>query len=368
MSCEGTESLSESGTHGIPAVTHRGGATLNMKEFRIKKNEAGQRFDKYLVKLLPGAPKSFLYRMLRKKNIVLNGGKAHGPEIVREGDFVRLFLADETFKKFSGQPNSETTFSPENERILASAKHVFESPVYADEEIMLINKPRGILSQKAGADDVSLNECLIRFWMESEAGAGEDIQTFRPAVMNRLDRNTTGIVLCGLSLPGEQFLAEILRERSAKKLYRTLVFGCPEDGVFAAWHRPSGKDGLVKISDEPVGGASPIRTGIRTIECRDGMAYLEIDLLTGKKHQIRAHLAHLGFPVAGDEKYGSREKNRELRKRFGLRSQFLHAYGFSFPEKIEGRFAYLAGRCFTAPLPEFFGSILRELGFAREVK
>ena len=337
-----------------------------MKEFRIKKNEAGQRFDKYLAKLLPCAPKSFLYRMLRKKNIVLNGGKAQGPEIIREGDLVRLFLADDTFDKFSKRPDTENSLSPENERLLTSVKPAFDSPVYADHDVMLINKPCGILSQKAGKDDASLNEFLVRWWLESGAGTEEDIRTFRPAVMNRLDRNTTGIVLCGLSLPGEQFLAEILRDRSAKKVYRTLVFGCPKDGVFTAWHQLSGKDGLVRISDGQTQGASQIRAGIRTIARRNGMAYLEIDLLTGKKHQIRAHLAHLGFPVAGDGKYGFREKNRELQKRFGLRAQLLHAYRFSFPEQVEGRFAYLAGRNFTAPLPDFFNTVLKGLGFTPE--
>ena len=337
-----------------------------MKEFRIKKNEAGQRFDKYLAKLLPCAPKSFLYRMLRKKNIVLNGGKAQGPEIIREGDLVRLFLADDTFDKFREHPSADISLSPENERLKAALRPVFDTPVFADHDIMLINKPRGILSQKAGKDDVSLNEFMIRWWVESGIGTEEDTRTFRPAVMNRLDRNTTGIVLCGLSLPGEQFLAEILRDRSAKKVYRTLVFGCPKDGVFTAWHTPSGKDGLVRISDSRAQGASQIRTGIRTIARRDGMAYLEIDLLTGKKHQIRAHLAHLGFPVAGDEKYGLKEKNRELRRRFGIRSQLLHAYGFSFPDRAEGRFAYMAGRSFTAPLPDFFNTVLKESGLAPE--
>ena len=337
-----------------------------MKEFRIKKNEAGQRFDKYLTKLLPCAPKSFLYRMLRKKNIVLNGGKAQGPEMIREGDLVRLFLADDTFDKFSKRPDTESSLSPENARLLNAVKPVFDFPVYADHDIMLINKPRGILSQKAGKDDASLNEFLLRWWLEWGDGTEEDIRTFRPAVMNRLDRNTTGIVLCGLSLPGEQFLAEILRDRSSKKVYRTLVFGRPEDGGFTAWHQSSGKDGLVRISDRQIQGASEIRTGIRTIARRNGMAYLKIDLLTGKKHQIRAHLAHLGFPVAGDGKYGSREKNRELRKRFGLRSQLLHAYRFSFPEQVEGRFAYLAGRSFTAPLPDLFNTILKELKFQAE--
>ena len=339
-----------------------------MKEFQIKKNEAGQRFDKYLTKLLPGAPKSFLYRMLRKKNIVLNGEKAHGPEIVREGDLVRLFLADDTFDKFSQQNRTETSYAPENERLLASAKSLFESPVYADEDIMLINKPRGILSQKACAEDVSLNEALFRWWMESGNIREEDARTFRPAVMNRLDRNTTGIVLCGVSLPGEQFLAEILRDRSAVKRYRALVFGRPKDGIYTAWHRTAGKEGIVRITDEPVEGAVPIRTGIRTIAVRNGMSFLEVDLLTGKKHQIRAHLAHLGFPVAGDGKYGSKEKNRELCKRYGLRSQLLHAYRFSFPERIEGRFAYLSGRKFTAPMPELYERVLTDLEIMPEEK
>ena len=150
-----------------------------MKEFRIKKNEAGQRFDKYLTKLLPCAPKSFLYRMLRKKNIVLNGGKAQGPEMIREGDLVRLFLADDTFDKFSKRPDTESSLSPENARLLNAVKPVFDFPVYADHDIMLINKPRGILSQKAGKDDASLNEFLVRWWLESGAGTEEDTETGR---------------------------------------------------------------------------------------------------------------------------------------------------------------------------------------------
>ena len=160
-----------------------------MQEIKITEQEAGQRFDKLLGKYLNKAPKSFLYKMLRKKNITLNGKKASGNEKLAKGDCVKLFLSDETIQKFS------ETFS--------GYTNVSLDILYEDEDIILINKPVGMLSQKAARSDESLVEHLISYLIQSHALTEEDLRTFRPSICNRLDRNTSGIVAAGGRLSGE---------------------------------------------------------------------------------------------------------------------------------------------------------------------
>ena len=185
-----------------------------MKTFIIKENEAGQRFDKYLKKLLKEAPSSFVYKMLRKKNIVLNGKKADGSEKLNARDEVKLFLADETYDKFAG----------------AEVKESFPTTaldiVYEDEDILIINKPAGMLSQKAQPSDISANEYIIGYLLQSRALKETDLRTFRPSVCNRLDRNTSGLLTAGKTLKGLQDLSETLKKRTVKKYYLCLVAGC----------------------------------------------------------------------------------------------------------------------------------------------
>ena len=161
-----------------------------MQEIIVAANEAGQRLDKMLAKYLNEAPKSFLYKMLRKKNIVLNGKKATGNEKLAVGDSVKLFLADETIAKFSN--------------IHAVHTNVTLDIIYEDENVLLINKPVGMLSQKAVADDESLVEHIISYMLETRQLTEEELRKFRPSVCNRLDRNTSGLVAAGKSLAGLQ--------------------------------------------------------------------------------------------------------------------------------------------------------------------
>ena len=184
-----------------------------MKEFTINANEAGQRFDKYLGKLLREAPKSFCYKMLRKKNITLNGGKATGAEKLNTGDRIKLFLSDETFDKFAGADTKP-----------ARAHHVLDI-VYEDDNILLINKPVGMLSQPADGKEPSLVEFLTGYLLETGAVTEESLHTFRPSVCNRLDRNTSGIVAAGKSLAGLQELSLLFHDRGLHKFYRCLVQG-----------------------------------------------------------------------------------------------------------------------------------------------
>ena len=183
-----------------------------MKEFIIEENEAGQRFDKYLAKLLREAPKSFFYKMLRKKNITLNGKKATGNEKLLKGDTIKLFLSDETFDKFAGSSQ-------------AARAYCELDIVYEDPDIIIINKPAGMLSQPADDGEPSLVEYLTGYLLKKGDLTEEQLKTFRPSVCNRLDRNTSGMVCAGKSLAGLQFLSRIFHDRTLHKYYICLTKG-----------------------------------------------------------------------------------------------------------------------------------------------
>lgn len=179
-----------------------------MKQMEIGENEAGQRIDKYLKKLLPYAESSFIYKMLRKKNIVWNGKKAEGSVHLAVGDIVTLYLSDETLKKFS----ADKTFwiLPENKRKSFPDLQV----LYEDADILIVNKPAGILSQKAVSSDVSANEWIIQYLLDTGAVTQQTLKTFHPSVCNRLDRNTSGILIAGKTLHGLQKMSAQLKELS----------------------------------------------------------------------------------------------------------------------------------------------------------
>ena len=186
-----------------------------MQEITIGTNEAGQRLDKFLAKYMKLAPKSFFYKMMRKKNITLNGKKCEGGEMLAEGDTVKLFLADETIEKFSEIKVQK----------IQKEKKVQLSILYEDEDILLINKPAGMLSQKARDTDLSLVEYLTDYLMEKGSVTEGSLRSFKPSVCNRLDRNTSGIVAAGKSLAGSQMLSEVFRDRTVHKYYKCIVYG-----------------------------------------------------------------------------------------------------------------------------------------------
>ncbi len=331
-----------------------------MKEHIAGPNEAGQRLDKYLKKLLKNAPDSFLYKMLRKKNITLNGKKASGNEKLAVGDSVKLFFSDETYLKMAG----EAAELPKPSGWTLKKSDV----IYEDADILLVNKPAGILSQPSGDSAPDLAGGLIRYLLAEGKLTEEELKVFRPAPMNRLDRNTTGIVLCGISLAGEQFLSEVIRERAVKKEYLVLVKGhFSGEGVLSAFLRKDARRNMVAISDREKEGYLPIETGFAVVAQNRDYSLLRADLITGRPHQIRAHLAHLGFPVAGDGKYGDPGFNRMLAEKCGLKSQFLHAEKVTFAQ-AGGNFSRYEGKSFTAPLPDTFKKTLKVIGLGQEEK
>ncbi len=307
-----------------------------MQSFNVGKNEAGMRLDKLIERILPQAGKGFAYKMLRKKNIVLNGKKAEGNERLNEGDEVKFFLSDDTFSGFGGviaKSGDKKSDVSENDKTGRDQSFDFASNIiYEDEDVILVNKPEGILSQKAVSEDISLNEYLLDHMVEKHGFDPAGPATFRPSICNRLDRNTSGIVCCGVSMKGLRALSQMFRERTVHKYYLALCKG----EIKIADHRKAylikdEKTNKVTVSDKPSEGAETIETAWKPLKIKDGCTLLEVELFTGKSHQIRAQLAAVGYPIAGDNKYGDVIFNRTMRDRYKVKSQMLAAYRIVFP-------------------------------------
>ena len=304
-----------------------------MKESIISKREEGITLIAYLQRILPQAGRSFLYKMLRKKNILLNQKKAEGNEALSAGDTIQVYFSDDTYDKFTGKDvHTEAIQQVCDARSTSAKQHKTLSIdiVYEDEDILIVNKPSGVLSQKAKPEDYSLNDWLLTYL--KEAGADD---TFTPSVCNRLDRNTSGIVLCSKSLKGARYLSAILKDRSLHKYYLTIVIGnVMHEMDLHAYLTKNVKTNQVSIHSGHIPGASEIHTSLRPLayDAEKKLTLCEICLHTGKSHQIRAHLSHIGFPILGDEKYGKHKVNLRYRDTHHVYAQLLHAYRLEFPE------------------------------------
>lgn len=316
-----------------------------MEKIQIKQNEAGQRLDKFLLKYLNKAPKSFLYKMLRKKNITLNGKKASGSELLLEKDEIALFLSEDTIHKFS--------------EIRTDDYIKWDLPiVYEDSHILLVNKPAGLLSQKSEPSDSSLVEHIISYLLETEAINETDLRTFRPSVCNRLDRNTSGIVIAGKTLTGLQVMSELLKNRTMHKYYRCLVVGeVTKNQLIDGYLIKDEKTNRVTVSHKELPGSQYIKTEYKPIKYNGQITLLEVKLITGRSHQIRAHLASIGHPLIGDYKYGNASLNNHYKKKWCVTSQLLHSYRLELPV-IEGVLSYLSEKTFIAEVPPVFERVL----------
>lgn len=321
-----------------------------MKEIIIGAQEEGQRLDKFLGKYLEKAGKSFLYKMMRKKNITINDKKAEGNEKLIQGDKIKLWLSDDTIEKFS----KKIDISYQIDGAETTALDI----LYEDENVLIINKPAGMLSQKAKPEDVSLVEYIISYLIKNNKLDKEQLKGFRPGICNRLDRNTSGIIVAGKTLQGLQEMGGLLKERKLSKYYFCIVKGAiKENKKIEGYLYKNHNHNKVTIHTEPIEGAEYIKTQYEPLKSNENYTLLKVKLITGRSHQIRAHLQSIGHPIIGDGKYGDVLVNKYFRKEYKLKHQLLHAGQIIFPV-LPKEFHKLSEKVINAPMPTYFQTIL----------
>ena len=371
-----------------------------MREVIISEREEGQRLDRYLEKYMPDAPKSFFYKMMRKKNIVLNGKKVSGSERIQTGDQIKLFLADETIEGFrSGKKAQEVDLGAQHlsqaKRPTNGAQHLSQAKrptngaqqmpqakrmekgarqgkielqqghydrnlpplqiVYEDAQFLVVNKPVGVLSQKADRNDRSIVEQITDYLADNAAD-----DTFRPGICNRLDRNTSGLIVAGKTVRALQDMNKRFKERTICKYYLCVVHGSVSKKQYLKGYlEKDSRTNKVTVRQQPGPNSVPIAT--EYLPLQQGMyqgesfTLLQVHLITGKSHQIRAHLASIGHPLVGDVKYSTKRASAFDREQLHQRVQLLHAWQLIFT-------AHGKEYVWKAELPDNFAQVLRRLG------
>ena len=317
-----------------------------MKKLVISSKEANQRVDKYVKKYLNEAPLSFIYKLFRKKDVKINGHWVKENYILKEGEELTIYVSDSQIEEFNKPKQIEKV----------SLSHPI---VYEDENILIINKPRGLLVHgDEGEKKLTLaNEVVNYLYFKGEYDP-KDIHGFVPAPAHRLDRNTSGLVVFAKNLISLQQLEELFKDKEEiVKEYKALVVGkfTGEKHIDA----PLKKDvntGLVRISKD----GKNAETIVKFLGNYGDFTLVNVQILTGRTHQIRVHLASIGNPVVGDAKYGDFKLNKEIRDKYKFENQFLTAYKLGF-KQIKGHLSYLSGKSFEIKLPDNEQKLLEKL-------
>lgn len=300
----------------------------------VGSNEAGQRMDKFLRKWLKDVPLSAIYKNIRKGDVKVNGKKVKEKYSLLEGDVVELVELKSEDKKEKFQ------------RIDNNLKILHE-----DDDILLVEKWPGVLvhsDRKNG--EATLTDFVLSYLYDKGDYKPESEISFIPASCNRLDRNTSGIVVFGKTYEGLKEMNKMMRERRIKKFYQALVKGRIKDGYYEAYISKTQDSNISRISEKEQTGFKMIAMNVKTIESCGSFSLLELELLTGRSHQLRAHLSYLGNPIIGDTKYGDKKLNNFFFNKYGLGYQFLYAYKLIFKDCIE-KFSYLENKTIAVALP-----------------
>ena len=286
-----------------------------MREVTINKNDAGQRLDKYLTKRFRTMPKSLMYKYLRTKYIKLNGKKVQPEVFLNEGDVLTFYIRDEFFE------------NDKNYDFMKAGKTL--DILYEDENILLLDKKVGVICHQDDRYETdTLNLRVLRYLYEKGAYDPEQENSFVPALCNRIDRNTGGIVIAAKNAEALRVMNQKIRDREIEKYYLCVVKGkpTPSHAVLTAYHRKDERTNTVTITDRPNENTKEIVTEYKVLDASPALSLCEVLLHTGRTHQIRAHMAHIGHPLLGDEKYGDRKLNAKYR----LQRQALYSYKLTF--------------------------------------
>ncbi len=306
-----------------------------MKSFIIAENDADQRLDKFVRKVAGNLSTSLLYKYLRKKAIKVNGKRAEGATRLLVGDVVELYINDEFFTEKSG-----------DFRKIGYAPCL--SILYEDQNLMLIDKKPGlpVHADDHGSRDTLINQVLLYLFQKGEYDPEQE-QSFTPALCNRLDQNTGGIVIVAKTAAAGRALYEIVKCRQVEKRYLALVLGVlpKKEDTLRAYLKKDSREKKVFVCDRALEGYKEMITRYQVLRETPTLSLVEVELVTGRTHQIRAHFAHIGHPVAGDLKYGTAALNRGL----PFKHQALYAYRLAFQLPKEHALSYLNGRVFQVP-------------------
>lgn len=314
-----------------------------MKEYKIPAEESGQKLLRFLNRILPEAGNGFLHKMLRKKNITINGKKCTGNEELSAGDSVKIFFSDETFLKFTGKSNDNDADYIDS--LLNMNTNGIEI-LYESDDIICINKKPGMLSQKSSEEDISANELLISYLLKNNKIDSETLKTFKPSVINRLDRNTSGILIFGKTMKGIKYGAEAIKNSDIRKTYKCIVKGSYSGpDILEGYLSKDGENNYITFSKQETPNSKYMKQEVTADSESNGYSCLTVILHTGRSHQIRTSLSYYGNPIIGDVKYGDRDLNNSLH----VRRPLLHSYS-----------CVIDGNLVVAPEPEDFNDFKKK--------
>ena len=321
-----------------------------MKKIQITENDANQRIDKYIKKLLVNAPTNFIYKMFRKKDIKVNGKKVNEKYILKNNDVVEMFLYEDKFKEFTATKN-----------IYNVQKTI--KVLYEDNHVLIVYKPAGLLVHEDKNESVNTltNQVLSYLANKNELDLSRE-NTFMPGPVHRLDRNTSGIVIFGKTLGALQVLNEMIKQRHCiEKSYLTICKGkVNQKRNLKGYIVKLDDQAQVKLVSKDYPGALTMETIVKPVKYNNDYSKVEVTLVTGRMHQIRVHLSSIDHPIIGDRKYGDFELNKFVKKEFGLNHQLLHAYKIRFVKSF-GILAYLQDKEIVCPVPKLFEKIENRL-------